>query len=73
MSKIKKFFLMQYRQDIKLAIQISLFYFCHPYFDEIVATGIVLTNDYANRTRSIFGLSASFLSALMMPGDAEQN
>jgi hypothetical protein len=27
MSKIKKFFLMQYWQDIKLAIQIALFYF----------------------------------------------
>ncbi|OEG71916.1 hypothetical protein ATZ36_11880 [Candidatus Endomicrobiellum trichonymphae] len=68
MSKIKKFFLMQYRQDIKLVIQISLFYFCHSYFDEIVANGIVFTNDYANGTRSIFGLSASFLSTPMMPG-----
>lgn len=39
-----------------------------PNFDKIVKDGVVFTNAYANGTRSIFGMSASFLSVAMMPG-----
>ncbi|WP_374128748.1 LTA synthase family protein [Candidatus Endomicrobiellum agilis] len=43
-----------------------------PNFDEIVKNGVVFTNAYAAGTRSLFGISASFLGIPLMPGAVDR-